>query len=336
MLSPGGMLGALRCAHVCQAHLRLPSNFSHRMAQQQIVEAGSPYWHFKTHRWQKRWREVRERRSTHSRAQRRSPFASRIACTTACGAHQSKLFWSKLPMMHHNYATNFVLTGKEKKNNLWTFFGELIGVWLHRGRSDTAANANANSDALWEFQTKSCELSVAKEFASECEWLCEWNGTRFVLVAEIPCEWTFATKFGSDCECDGVVRAEKQNSHPSSRKILGEREGNMTPRLECLQFGAPKTDGGGGGKMGDKTNGTGKSNGRGKLLSRYTQPVEMVCANAHRHCREGLGSLQLSEYLFEVSICTLKDEHMAGAAHQTRRNTTMMTLVDQTPTEHPF
>ena len=29
----------------------------------------------------------------------------------------------------------------------------------------------------------------------------------FVLAAEIPCEWTFATKFASDCECDGVVHS---------------------------------------------------------------------------------------------------------------------------------
>ena len=27
----------------------------------------------------------------------------------------------------------------------------------------------------------------------------------FILAAEIPCEWTFATTFTSDCECDGVV-----------------------------------------------------------------------------------------------------------------------------------
>ena len=27
------------------------------------------------------------------------------------------------------------------------------------------------------------------------------------LAAEIPCEWVFATKFASDCECDGVVHS---------------------------------------------------------------------------------------------------------------------------------
>ena len=49
---------------------------------------------------------------------------------------------------------------------------------VHRGRSDTAASANADSDAPQKFaseilavksQRNSCELSVAKEFASECE-----------------------------------------------------------------------------------------------------------------------------------------------------------------------
>ena len=58
--------------------------------------------------------------------------------------------------------------------------------WAHRGRSDTAANANANSDAPRKFageflapksQTKSCELGVAMEFASECDFFCEGNGT---------------------------------------------------------------------------------------------------------------------------------------------------------------
>ena len=29
----------------------------------------------------------------------------------------------------------------------------------------------------------------------------------FVLAAEIPCEWKFATKFASDCECGGVVHS---------------------------------------------------------------------------------------------------------------------------------
>ena len=28
-----------------------------------------------------------------------------------------------------------------------------------------------------------------------------------ILVAEIPCEWKFATKFASDCECDGLVHS---------------------------------------------------------------------------------------------------------------------------------
>ena len=29
----------------------------------------------------------------------------------------------------------------------------------------------------------------------------------FVLAAEIPCEWKFANKFASDCECDGLVHS---------------------------------------------------------------------------------------------------------------------------------
>ena len=37
----------------------------------------------------------------------------------------------------------------------------------------------------------------------------------FVLAAEIPCEWTFATKFASDCECDGVVHSGVKANSPS-------------------------------------------------------------------------------------------------------------------------
>ena len=29
----------------------------------------------------------------------------------------------------------------------------------------------------------------------------------FVLAAEIPCEWKFATKFASECECNGLVHS---------------------------------------------------------------------------------------------------------------------------------
>ena len=29
----------------------------------------------------------------------------------------------------------------------------------------------------------------------------------FVLAVEIPCEWKFATKFASECECDGLVHS---------------------------------------------------------------------------------------------------------------------------------
>ena len=59
--------------------------------------------------------------------------------------------------------------------------------------------------------TESCELSVAKEFASECECFCEWNAKMFALAAEIPCEWKFATKFASECGRDGLVHSGRQD-----------------------------------------------------------------------------------------------------------------------------
>ena len=84
-----------------------------------------------------------------------------------------------------------------------------VSVWVHRGRSDRAANANANSDAPREFASnfvlpphfkrktvnkvvRGNLLAFANAFVNE--------------IAENPCEWmSFATKFTSDCECDGVV-----------------------------------------------------------------------------------------------------------------------------------
>ena len=77
-----------------------------------------------------------------------------------------------------------------------------------------------------------------------------------------------------------------------------------------------------GGKNGDKGKG-GKSKGRGKLVQRYMQPVE---GGNFKHSpaaqRDGLGSWQRTEYLFEVSIRVLKAEHMveAGAADQMMMN----------------
>ena len=31
---------------------------------------------------------------------------------------------------------------------------------------------------------------------------------KFVLTAETPCQWTFATNFSSDFECDGLVHSD--------------------------------------------------------------------------------------------------------------------------------
>ena len=50
----------------------------------------------------------------------------------------------------------------------------------------------------------------------------------FVLAAEIPCEWVFATKFASDCECDGVVHYEfgQTVSPPTISKLGTSRRGS--------------------------------------------------------------------------------------------------------------
>ena len=55
---------------------------------------------------------------------------------------------------------------------------------------------------------KDSKLSVAKAFASdECESFCERNGKKFILAAEIPCEWKLTIKCASDCKSDGLVHA---------------------------------------------------------------------------------------------------------------------------------
>ena len=57
-------------------------------------------------------------------------------------------------------------------------------------------------------QTTSCELGAAKELATRMRMVLRMKWQIFVVAAEIPCEWMFATKFASDCECDGVVHSE--------------------------------------------------------------------------------------------------------------------------------
>ena len=75
-----------------------------------------------------------------------------------------------------------------------------------------------------------------------------------------------------------------------------------------------------GGKKGEKG---GKAKGRGRLVQRYMQPVE---GGSFRYApasqRDGLGSLQLAEYPFEVQVKTLKAEHLveAGVSDQMMMN----------------
>ena len=59
----------------------------------------------------------------------------------------------------------------------------------------------------------------------------------FVLAAEIPCEWKFATKFASDCECDGVVHSA-WGFGPSRRVIHSTKLARPLPQslsqTQCL------------------------------------------------------------------------------------------------------
>ena len=80
--------------------------------------------------------------------------------------NKGNVWWAGVSLHRDSEETK----GRFRKMAVWR--------WVHRGRSDTVANANANSDAPREFaceflatksQTKGCEFSVANEFACECE-----------------------------------------------------------------------------------------------------------------------------------------------------------------------
>ena len=100
-------------------------------------------------------------------------------------------------------------SGNIRQNH--TFGNHPLRIWVHRGRGDTPPNPN--SDAPRKFTSefwapnlnKKLRIMRCEKVASSCEWLCEWSCKDFVLAAETPCEWKFATKFSSDCECNGLV-----------------------------------------------------------------------------------------------------------------------------------
>ena len=81
--------------------------------------------------------------------------------------------------------------------------------WVHRGHSDTAANANSGApQKLVEGLATKSQEKATKE-ALQINSLASANSfLNEVLAAEIPYEWVFAaTKSASDCECDGLVRS---------------------------------------------------------------------------------------------------------------------------------
>ena len=56
----------------------------------------------------------------------------------------------------------------------------------------------------------------------------------FILAAEIPCQWMFATKFASDCECDGVVHSGRGGL--SVRVVAGTTMlSKCPPSTECSE-----------------------------------------------------------------------------------------------------
>ena len=66
-----------------------------------------------------------------------------------------------------------------------------------------------NSLAYFNHQTSKKKLRIQRceGIRSRMRMFLRMKCENFVLAAEIPCEWKFATKFASDCECDGVVHS---------------------------------------------------------------------------------------------------------------------------------
>ena len=52
---------------------------------------------------------------------------------------------------------------------------------------------------------KPCELSIANLSTSSCNWICDWHGAKFVLVAEMACKGLLAKKAASDRDCDWLM-----------------------------------------------------------------------------------------------------------------------------------
>ena len=77
-------------------------------------------------------------------------------------------------------------------------------VWNPPGLSSLKTSDTTQIPAT-KSQTKTCELGAVK-LTSDGERFCKGNGETLVVVAEIPCKWTVATKFTSAfgvCVCSG-------------------------------------------------------------------------------------------------------------------------------------
>ena len=61
----------------------------------------------------------------------------------------------------------------------------------------------------------------------------------FVLVAEIPCEWKFATKFASECECDGLVHSGSDHRGNSFRNGPNAVSESTVSNAELSEFFGP-------------------------------------------------------------------------------------------------
>ena len=132
-------------------------------------------------------------------------------------------------------------------------------------------------------------------------------------------DWKLGNLWTSTGELIGIWRINIQKArikvYVQDRFLVCCRE-SMLPGLERLQFGPLDHGDGGdkGGKNADPSKGKGKSKGRGKLAAKYTQPVEDgIFRHSPPQHRAALGSLQLCEYPFEVSIRPLKAEHLTEA-----------------------
>ena len=88
-----------------------------------------------------------------------------------------------------------------------------------------------------QISNKKLRIKRCEEIRKRMRMVLRTKRQKIVLAAEIPCEWTVAAKFASDCECDGLVHSATHDG-PLIRHSKTSLLGCLIP---CLRSGPPAT-----------------------------------------------------------------------------------------------